>query len=256
MSATSEQLALAERAAGRMETALNILLRAQRAEPNDKRILLDLGILEDEVSLDREAAKTLEHLETLGTSDPNAYYALARADMHLGRLAPAEEQMKIYLKNRPEDASAHYGLGKVYLQGDRFPEAEAEFERSIALQPVQSESYYESGQALLNQNQLEAAMARYRKTLERDPGHGGALTGLGIAYFKLKQYNDAKAWLLKAVEASPQYQPGHYYLGLTLGRLGDGPGSRKELDLATELAAKDSKQAATRVTILNPEAQP
>jgi tetratricopeptide (TPR) repeat protein len=256
MSLTSEQLALNERAAGHMDIAFNILVRAQRAEPDNPRVLLDLGILEDEIMLYREAAGTLEHLETLGAVDPNTYYALARTDLHLGRLEPAEEQMKRYLKVRPDDASAHYGLGKIYLQGVQFSKAEAEFRRSIEIQPKQSESYYELGQALLDRNEFEASMAQYQKTLERDPRHGGALAGMGIAYFKLKQYEEARKWLVKATLASPDYQPGHYYLGLTLRRLGDASASRRELDVATELAAKDNKEAATRITILNPEAQP
>jgi tetratricopeptide (TPR) repeat protein len=256
MSLTSEQLALQERAAGHMDMALNVLVRAQRAEPDNPRVLLDLGILEDEIMLYQEAAKTLAHLETLGKVDPNTYYALARTDLHLGRLDPAEEQMKQYLELRPDDASAHYGLGKIYLQGVQFSKAETELRKSIAIQPIQSESYYELGQALLNQNEFEAAMPQYQKTLERDPKHGGALAGMGIAHFKLKQYDEAKSWLERAVQASPDYQPGHYYLGLALARLGDAEASRRELDVATQLAAKDSKQTATRITILNPEAQP
>lgn len=253
---TSERLALAERAAGHMDASLNILLRAQRAAPGNKRILLDLGILEDEVMLFQEAAKTLEHLEALGDLDPNAYYALGRAEMHLGRLGPAEEQMQTYLRMRPDDASAHYGLGKIFLLGSEFSKAEAEFRRSIAIQPKQSESYYELGQALLDQNELNEAMTEYQKTIERDPKHGGALAGMGIACFKQRHYDTAKDWLSKAIQAAPDYQPGHYYLGLTLARLGDASASRRELDIATALAAKDAKEAASRVTILNQEREP
>jgi tetratricopeptide (TPR) repeat protein len=256
MSQTSEQLALAERAAGQMHTALDILMRAQRAEPGNRRILLDLGVLEDELMLYQDAAKTLEHLEALGNVDPNAFYALARTEMHLGRLQPAQEQMEAYLKVRPEDASAHYGLGRIYLQGMDLGNAERELKQSIAIQPKQTESYYELGQVYLDQNQCEASIAEYQKTLERDPKHGGALAGMGIAQFKLRQYEQARDWLLKATQAAPEYQPAHYYLGLALARLGDAPASRRELDIATDLAAKDAKQAATRVTILNPEARP
>jgi tetratricopeptide (TPR) repeat protein len=251
MASTSEKLALNERAAGRMDGALAILLRARKAEPDDKRVLLDLGILEDEMRLDYDAAETLQHLESLKPDDPNASYALARVDMNLGRLEAAEQEMRLYLEARPLDASAHYGLGRIYLTGLQFEKARSEFERSIDLQPKQSEAYYE-----LDQDEFDGSIREFQKTLERDPRHGGALAGMGTAYFKLKQYPAAKQWLARATEAAPEYQPGHYYLGLTLGRLGEAEASRRELKVAADLAEKDSRQAATRVRLNAPEGGP
>jgi tetratricopeptide (TPR) repeat protein len=256
MASASERLALNERAAGHMDGALAILLRARRAEPDDKRVLLDLGILEDEMMLDHDAAETLEHLESLKPDDPNVWYAFARVDLNLGRLEAAEREMRRYLDARPEDASAHYGMGRIYLQGLQFDKAKSELERSISLQPKQSEAYYELGQADLDENEFEEAIRQFQKTLERDPRHGGALAGTGTAYFKLKQYAAAKAWLERAIQAAPEYQPGHYYLGLTLGRLGEAEASRRELKIATELAEKDSKAAATRLRLNGPDGQP
>ncbi len=256
MASTSETISLKARAAGDMNGALETLVRAQKVEPDQQRVLLDLGILEDEMSLDMDAVSTLEHLVALKPADPNAFYALARVDLNLGRLAAAEEEMRAYLKVRPQDASAHYGLGRIYLQGLEFDKAQAEFEESIRIQPKQSEGYYQLGQAYLNQNKLEEAIAQFKTALVRDPKHGGALVGIGTAYFKLKQYDQAKEWLVRATEAAPEYQPGHYYLGLTLARLGDAAGSRRELDVATELAAKENETSATRLRLLHPEGQP
>jgi tetratricopeptide (TPR) repeat protein len=256
MAAVSEGLSLKERAAGNMNGALEDLVRARAVEPDNKRVLLDLGILEEEMSLHMDALSTLEHLESLKDVDPNTYYALARVDMSLGRLEAAKEQMETYLKVRPEDASAHYGLGRIYLLGLQFDKAEVEFRKSIEIQPKQSEAYYQLGQVDLNQNKLEESIALFQKTLERDPRHGGALVGIGTAYFKLKQYDKAEEWLVRATKAAPDYQPGHYYLGLALARTGDAAGSRRELDVATALAAKDSAQSATRLRLLKPDGQP
>jgi len=256
MSLTSERLALDQRAAGHMDDALASLLRAQRVEPDDKRILLDLGILEDEMSLYLDAASTLEHLQSLPPVDPNALYALARVNMSLGKLTEAEQEMQSYLAVHPQDASAHYGLGSIYLQGLQFDKAERELQQSIAIQPKQSEAYYQLGEAYLDQDRYVESIAEFEKVLERDPQHGGALAGVGIAYFKLKQYDKAKGWLLKSTLAAPDYQVGHYYLGLTLSRIGDAAGSQRELEIATALAAKDAKQLASRLRLNNPEGQP
>jgi tetratricopeptide (TPR) repeat protein len=137
-----------------------------------------------------------------------------------------------------------------------FDQAEQEFKRSIELQPKQTEAYYELGEVFLNENKLQESLPEFQKVLERSPRHGGALVGVGEAYFKLKLYEQARDWLLKATMAAPSYQPGHYYLGLTLARMGQADESRKELDVATQLAAKDNKQAASRLQMQEPGGQP
>jgi tetratricopeptide (TPR) repeat protein len=253
--AASERLALDARSAGRADDALQDLLRAQKFAPNDPRLLYDLGILEDEMQLFRDADRTLASLEQLHPSDPDpqVLYAIARVKIDLGQLSAAEEKMLAYLKMRPEDASAHYGLGRVYQLGFQFDKARAEFRRSIELQPVQTEAYYQLGDIALGQGAFDEAIAEFAKTLARDPKHGGALTGTGQAYFKQKQYQQAEEYLDQAIAAAPEYQAGHYYLGLTLARLGRKEESQRELDLATKLADGQSKRERGRLQ-LNPQA--
>ena len=249
MASTSERLALDQRGGGNLDDALATLLRAVKVEPSNKRILLDLGILEDEMQLYIDAADTLTRLEALPPVEPNAFYALARVDLNLGRLSGAEEQMQTYLHFAPTDASAHFGLGKIYAQGLHFEKAEAEFLECVRLQPAQTEAYYELGQVYVNESRFEEAIPLFQLTLARDPKHGGAMTGLGSAYLKLRKYAEAETWLVKATQAAPDYQPAHYYLGLTFARLGDHARSKQELDLATSLAAQDNKRAASRLRL-------
>lgn len=254
--AASERLALDARAAGSMDDALKALLRAQTFAPHDARLLYDLSILEDEMRLYRDADKTLTELEQQKPDDAMVLYAAARVKLDLGQLAPAEEKMQAYLKLRPADAGAHYGLGRVYQLGLQFDKARAEFARSIELQPVQTEAYYELGNIALGQRDFPGAVAKFQKTLERDPKHGGALTGTGQAYFKMKQYAQAEVFLERAVAAAPGYQTGHYYLGLTLARLGRAEDSKRELDLASKLAGEASKSQGARLQIDPQAAQP
>ncbi len=256
MSATSERLALSARAAGHMDDALADLLRAQKIEPNDTRVLYDLAILEDEMKLYTDADTVLDHLMVLMPDEPNVLYARARVKFDRGQLDAALPAMQAYLKMRPLDASAHFGLGRIYLLQLHFDQARAEFQKSIDIQPRQSEAYYQLGQTDLEQNDTKDAIELFQKTLDRDPQHGGALTGMGIAYFKQKQYDDAAQWLTKATQAAPDYQPAHYYLGLTLARLNRGDDSKRELQTATALADKDNKESASRLQLTRPDTQP
>jgi tetratricopeptide (TPR) repeat protein len=248
----SERMALDARAAGRVDDALADLLRAQKLAPENARLLYDLGILEDEMRLYLDADKTLAHLEQLSPADPLVQYAVARVKLDLGQLGPAEEKMQAYLKVHPDDASAHYGLGRAYQQGVQLDQARAEFQRSIELRPQQTEAYYQLGEIAIQQGNYPEALANFSKTLAGNPKHGGALVGTGVVYFKQKQYDKAEEFLEKATGASPDYQPGHYYLGLTLARLGRKEESDRELAVATKLADRDNQQTANRLRLIDP----
>jgi tetratricopeptide (TPR) repeat protein len=252
----SERLALEDRAAGQMDDALQTLLRAQGVVPHNARLLFDLGILEDQMSLFQDADKSLAAADELNPGDPDILYGVARVKMDLGQLAPAQEKMEAYLRLRPDDASAHFGLGRIFQIGLQFDKARAEFMRSIALKPVQTESYFELGDLALKQGNFDEALAQFNTTLARDPRHGGALEGCGEALFKEKKYAQAGGFLERAIAAAPDYAPSHYYLGLTYARLGRKEDSERELTLASKLADKQNHASAGRLELTNPAPNP
>jgi tetratricopeptide (TPR) repeat protein len=252
----SEHLALNARASGNSDEALADLLRAQKFAPENTRLLFDLGILEDEMQLYLDSDKTLAHLESLKPEDPNVLYAVARVKLDLGQLAPAEDRMKAYLKIHADDASAHFGLGRIYRQGLDLEKARAEFERSIELQPHQTEAYFQLGDIQVEQKDYQNAVANFSKTLLGNPKHGGALAGTGIAYYRQKQYENAAQFLEKAILVAPEYQPGHYYLGLTLAHMGKAEESQRELTIATNLAEKNNQREANRLRLVTPTVTP
>lgn len=253
--AANEQLALEKRANGHAVDALGDLLRAQKVAPLSARLEYDLGVLEDEMHLYAEAKEALAAAQRLHMENPSLLYAMARVDMDMGQLGPAAEKMQAYLKVRPNDASAHYGLGRIYQIGLQFAQARAEFEESIRLQPEQTEAYYQMGDIDLKQNQYESALREFGKTLARDPKHGGALADAGEVCYKQKHYDEALDYLRRAIVAAPEYQPGHYYLGLTLARLGNKQAAQEELATAARLADEDNRKGSGRYQLLVPPSQ-
>ncbi len=251
--AASEKLALAARAQHDPDTALADLLRAQRFAPDNRRLMYDLGVLEDEMHLLHDADAVLTRLSAMQPTDARTLYAVARVKTDLGQLAPAEQAMRAYLQQNPEDATAHYGLGRIFQLGQHPAEARAEFERSIALQPQQTESYFQLGQIALDGGQYEDAIAQFAMTLKGNPHHGGALAGTGIAYFREKKYAEAATFLKRAVADAPDYQPGHYYLGLTLARLGQKDDSARELAQAAKMADEQNQKDSQRLRLQTPQ---
>ncbi len=254
--AASERLALDRAAAGNSVEALQILLRAEKYVPSNPRLEYDLGILEDQMHLYPEAQKSLAAAQQLHFDDPKLLYAQARVYFDQDQLTPAEEKMSAYLRLRPGDATAHYGLGRVYQLGVQFDKARAEFQESIRLHPEQTEAWYQLGDIALKQSQFDEALADFSKTLARDPKHGGALAGSGEACYREKHYDQAMDFLNRAIAAAPDYQPGHYYLGLTFARLGRREDSERELAIAAKLADEDNKKASTRYQLSVPPSGP
>lgn len=247
--AASERIALDLRAQGKMADALRTLMRAEHYAPQDARLAYDLGVLEDEMHLYPEATASLDKAEHLHFSDPSLLYAEARVFLDRQQLNPAEEKMLAYLKLRPNDATAYYGLGRIYQLGLQFDKARQAFQKSIELAPQQTEAWYQLGDMALKENRDQEALSDFSRTLARDPLHGGALAGAGEACFHLRQYERALDYLNRAVAAAPNYGPGHYYLGLTLARLGRKDDSQRQLAAAARLADAENRQSATQYQI-------
>jgi len=248
--AAATELAMSARRQERPDAALKVLEHARTKLPDDPKLLLDLGVQALEMGMLPEAAEALEAARKLDPGNPDIAYALARVEMAKLHLPAAEANLRAYLAKRPEDASAHFGLGKVLQAQQRSAEAKAEFERSIQLQPVQTESYYELGQLELEVQHDAQAAPFFEKVLARDANHGGALTGMGIIAFRSKNYAQAEQYLARAEKAAPDYQPAHYYRGLTVARLGQKDESQRELQTATAL---DRKQQGPPDAVNAPE---
>jgi tetratricopeptide (TPR) repeat protein len=246
-----EQIALQARARGENTQALRMLLQGEALVPNNARLLYDAGVLEDNMQLYWDADASVSRLQALPEgAAPNVLYLAARVKMDLGQLALAAQDMRAYLQVKPGDATAHYGLGRVLKLQERFDQARAEFERSLALEPRQTESQFELGEIALAQGRYQDAIGEYAKTLAGNPEHGGALAGTGIALFHLKQFAQAEPWLRKAIAAAPNYEPAHYYLGLTLARMGRKTEAQTELAQATRMEQAQSQEASQRLHLL------
>ena len=237
-------LALESKAAGNPQAALLCLEHASQHLPNNVDLLTDIGLVSGDLHLYRRADRALTAALALDPANPRALYTAGRVATDAQHLPEAEKYLRAYLSLKPSDATAHFGLGHVLAMQLKAADAKAEFERSIALQPAQSESFYQLGVLAANAHDDVQAADLFHKTLSRSPLHGGALTGLGQIAYRQRNYAAAQTSLTAAVQAAPDYQPAHYYLGLTLARLGQATASTQELETATELTRQQQSKAA------------
>ena len=237
-------LALEAKSAGNPQAALLCLEHAAEHLPDNVDLLIDIGLVSGDLHLPRRANRALTAAIALDPKNTRALYAAGRVASEAQHLPEAERYLRAYLALQPNDATAHFGLGHVLAMELDTASARKEFERSIALQPAQSESFYQLGLLAANAGDDAQAAALFRKALARNPAHGGALTGLGQIAYRRREYADAQTSLMAAVHAAPDYQPAHYYLGLTLARLGQAAASTHELETASELTRQQQSKAA------------
>ncbi len=242
--AAATALALQARSAGKPEAALLCLEHASQHLPGNTDLLIDAGLVAGELHLYRRADRAFTAALALDPNNPRALYAAGRIALEAGHLPEAERDLRAYLVQKPTDATAHFGLGHVLALELNDAAARPEFERSLALQPAQTESVYQLGLLAANAGDAQRAEAFFRRTLTRNPRHAGALTGIGEIAYKQHDYHAAEDALTTAIQAAPDLQPAHYYLGLTLARLGHADTSTRELDRARQLIAQQQSKAA------------
>jgi tetratricopeptide (TPR) repeat protein len=137
---------------------------------------------------------------------------------------------------------------------ERVPEARQQFEQSIRLAPEQSESYYRLGLIELNERDLDEAGTNFRQVLTHDSKHAGALSALGRVAFEQKRYSDAIDLLQRAIASDESLREAHYYLGLTLVRVGRKEEADSQLRIATRLEHDEAQQRRTVLRIQDGQA--
>ena len=242
--AAADALALQAKSAGHPEAALLCLEHALERLPGNVDLLTNAGIVAGELHLNARAEHFFTAALAADSHSARTLYAAGRAATDAGHLVEAERYLRAYLALRPQDATAYFGLGRVLLMQLKTADAQAAFERSIALKPVQSESYYQLGVLAAEAGRDAEASELFTKTLARAPAHAGALTGLGQIADRARDFALARRHLEAATQSDPEYQPAHYYLGLTLARLGEQARSSDELARATQLATLQQSKAA------------
>lgn len=235
--------------AGDYPKALPLLTEAAKYAPDNFDIQFEVGTVELQLSLWGDALRTFERTLKLRANDPLALYNLGRAYMGLSRFEEARQQFARYAEEHPDDASGRCALGMTLAALERAPEARQQFVRSIELAPEQTESYFRLGLLDLNAKDLDEAAANFRKVLTRDSKHAGSLSGLGRVSFEQKHYSDAIDLLQRAIASDDSLREAHYYLGLTLARVGRKEEANTQLQIAARLEHEEVEQRRMVVRI-------
>jgi tetratricopeptide (TPR) repeat protein len=240
---------------GDWDGALNALLEARKDAPSDAEVAYEFGIVAMRLSLIDDAIGAFQQTLTLRKDDVLALYNLGYALMERARFEDARQQFVRYVALRPQDPLGYCALGMTLAALERTDEARAQFERSIALDAAQSEAYYRLGLLDLNAGSYDAAEQDLRHALEHKPNDAAILTALGRVKFEQKHYPEALSLLQQAVGSDDSLREAHYYLGLTLARLGRNQESDEQLETAARLEQEEKERSRNVLRIREPESE-
>jgi tetratricopeptide (TPR) repeat protein len=235
---------------GDWNSALNSLIEARKYAPDNADVQYDFGRAAQKLLLIDDAIDAYKQTLRLRSNDALAMFYLGFALMDRARYDDARQQFAQYVVLRPDDPSGYGALGMALAALGRSDEARPQFEKSVALDPKQTESYYRLGLLDLDAGDYDHAALNLNRVLEVKPNDAGALTALGKANFEQKHYPEAAVLLQHAIGQDDSLQEAHYYLGLSLARLGRKQESSEQLDIAARLE-HERKERGMHVLRLN-----
>ena len=121
-----------------------------------------------------------------------------------GRLEPAAELLRAYLKSFPFDGPANHLLGGIYYRQGRLGAAREHLAHACSAPGVTSEMFNNYGAVQKALGDQAGALAAYRCALALDPNYADALSNLGVIYLAQGEAQRAIEILRRAVALKPE----------------------------------------------------
>jgi len=186
---------------------LTLWLDAQKYQPNDPLIQINIGVYLEKSGDLPEAIKHFERAVELDPDFFHARYNLARALDLAGHSDEATEQYRETLRLEPDDAPAPNNLGILLANAGQTDEAIALYERAITLVPHFAAAHVNLGVALAARGEIEKAIPHFEQA-SRHKQTPETYTNLMSAYAQVGRRADAVAAARKALAlARAQDQP-------------------------------------------------
>ena len=151
-----------------------------------------------EQSVERQPQKLAQFSDT-GPSERSQLLQQANALFNQGDLTGAEENLRKFIKQFPEDGFGHFQLGNVLFRQKKPEEAISSYQEAIRLQPKYALAYNAIGMVYASQSRWEDAMTEYKKALEINPKYGEALTNFALVLWQTNKKDEALSSLEKAL---------------------------------------------------------
>ena len=157
--------------------AVSHLEIANRLQPNDPRILNNLGMVREKVA-QSDAVEDFRRALALDVRSATAAMNLARVLTSIARHSEAIRVLEEALNTVGDDTDVRILLASICAEANRTGEAVVHYEKAAAAEPHSTRSLVALGNLHRQIGQFEKAHAYYQRALEVDPQDLGALVGI------------------------------------------------------------------------------
>jgi tetratricopeptide (TPR) repeat protein len=188
-----------------------------------------------------------------------AHYALALTYRRLGKVDQAEEQFRLYEKNktgvpptgdslmaavRALNHSATYQIqyGTELERQGKLEEAAAAHERALEIDPNLVQAHINLIELYGELGQFDKAEEHYRAAIRLDPGYAESYYNYGVLLVRVEKFQLAEGAFRKTIEINPYYAPAYNNLGYLLER--QGKFSEAETDYRRAIENKPNNRQA------------
>lgn len=166
--------ARALQAKGKLQRARKLFVQARKQAPRAPGLALELGVVEAQMGLYKNASATLQDAVKLAPESPNARYNLAEVYRAASQFDRAAASFRDALKLDPAYAEANFGLGDVLLSQGLEADALPHLEAAAQQLPDDAEVQTVLAQALLQLEQPQRALPLLSRVVQ---SHNDYLAG-------------------------------------------------------------------------------
>jgi tetratricopeptide (TPR) repeat protein len=165
-----------QRARGQAAAAVATYGKARDVDPSSARVLLNLGIAQNESRDPAGAVQSFRESLALDPSQPLAHVNMGIALEAQNDLARAAQAYQAALRLNKHEPLAHFNLGNVYVKGGDFDAALRMYQRTRELDASLAPAHFMVARILARQGSYAQALAAVDQGLEFDRGNSDALT--------------------------------------------------------------------------------
>jgi tetratricopeptide (TPR) repeat protein len=188
--------------------------------------------------LDERAAA---QLIKLGDGSPEYHLFVGKSHLNLKQYDQALAEFQAAANGNPKLPFVHFNLGLTYLKQQDFEHARDEFLKDAEVEPDLALDYDQLGEVYWLMQDDKNAEKSYREALRRDAHLVNSRMGLAKIYQRQQKYSQALAEIDAADKIDPARSDVHYTRGQVLLHLGRSQESKKELEAAVQLKAKQEE---------------
>jgi len=207
---------------GQFDTAVDALLEAEKGQPADLKVKLDLAGAYEKAGQFENAERVYNGLAELDPPEAKTYYKQSfrmydQAKKYDLAVGPAKKVIEL----EPSNEMNYYFLGTTYHNLQKYEDEVAVFEQVLALKPDFMYAWYQLGSAYIQQKKFKEAVAAYKRFTELSPDEPNGWLSLGVCYMQLKDNESALEPLKKCVALKADNSVAWYNLALVYINLKD-----------------------------------